>query len=210
MIIGAGGFGRETLDVVLAQNRSTESDRFYEVLGVVDSNPSQANLSRLDALGVTYLGTEQKWLDRNVKASYLIGVGDPAARSRISRRFDEMGHEPGTAVHPRAVVGSETSVAPGSVICSGAQISTNVTVGRHVHINPNATIGHDAFLEDFVSINPGAIVSGNVRCETGVLIGAGATVLQGLVVKEGSVVGAMSCVTKNVPANKVVKGVPAV
>ena len=61
MVVGAGGFGRETLDVVESINRSSPAPRF-EVLGVVDENPSAENLARLSARGVTYLGTVAAWL----------------------------------------------------------------------------------------------------------------------------------------------------
>lgn len=208
IIVGAGGFGRETLDVVLAQNSASKRPLF-NLVGIVDSNPSSDNLQRLFALNVDYLGTERQWLQKGHKTEYLVGVGDPRVRRDISQRFDTAGYTAATAIHPAAVIGSMNSVGPGTVVCAGAQISTNVRLGRHVHVNPSVTLGHDSDIQDFVSLNPGCIISGNVVCGSGVLIGAGAVVLQGLSIGKEGVVGAAACVTKSVRANAVVKGVPA-
>ncbi|CAN7241377.1 acetyltransferase [Pseudarthrobacter oxydans] len=208
IIIGAGGFGRETLDVVRSLNRSSSSP-VYDLLGVVDSQPSEANLSRLDALGVRFLGSESDWIASSRLAQYLVGVGSPKIRRQIAHRFDSAGYRAATVVHPTAVVGSNSTLSAGSVVCAGAQISTNVVIGAHAHINPNATVGHDAVLKDFVSLNPGSVVSGEVVCETEVLVGAGAVVLQGLTLGARSLVGAAACVTRSLTADTIAKGVPA-
>lgn len=208
VIIGAGGFGREALDVVHAQNAASASPK-YNLLGIIDSNPSLVNLSRLRAMGVPYLGTEQEWLSADRQAEYLVGIGDPATKKRISGLFDAQGNVAGKAVHPSAAIGSLSQLSEGTVVCGGVQISTNVRLGRHVHVNPNVTIGHDSEIHDFASLNPGSIISGNVRCEANALVGAGAVILQGLIIGHGTTVGAAACVTKSIPPHTVVKGVPA-
>lgn len=208
MIVGIGGFGRETLDVVRAQNLSGAGP-VYDLEGFIDSFPSDINLARIRKLGVPYLGTESEWLSRGQPSLYLVGIGDPATRRRISEVFDAEGHLAAKAIHPSAVIGSQSAIGPGTVICGGVQMSTNVILGRHNHINPNVTIGHDAVLEDYVSLNPGSIISGSVHCESDVLIGANAVVLQGLRIGGASVVGASACVTRDVDSGRVVKGVPA-
>lgn len=208
LVIGAGGFGRETLDVIAAVNSAAAGVQFT-VLGVVDSSPRQADLQRLKDRGVSYLGTETDWLARGRATPYIIAIGNPGVRAEVAKRWRESPAAPISVVHPTAQIGSLTTLGPGSVICGGAQISTNVTLGSHVHVNPNATVGHDSLLDDFASINPGAIVSGEVHVCARVLVGAGATVLQGRRLGEGCTVGAAACVTKDVTAGQVVTGVPA-
>ncbi|WP_285115791.1 acetyltransferase [Leifsonia sp. fls2-241-R2A-40a] len=207
VVVGAGGFGRETLDVLEAAER--EQPGRFEVLGVVDDAPSETALERLAARDIAYLGTVDQWLGAGPDAAYLLGVGSPAVRERLDARLTAAGLTAATVVHPRAVIGSRVRIGDGSVVCGGVQLSTNVILGRSVHLNPGAIVGHDAVLEDFVSVNPGAIVSGEVRVGRGSLLGAGSVVLQGLRVGAGSTVGAAACVTRDVPDSVVVKGVPA-
>jgi len=208
VVVGAGGFGREVLDVLRAVNRESATEA-YSILGVLDSDPSPVNLERLSRMGVDWLGSEADWLASGNDAEYVIGVGRPAVRRRIAETFEAAGKVAATVIHPKAVIGSLAIIGPGSVICAGAQISTNVTLGKHVHVNPSATVGHDSVLSDFVSINPGAIISGDVAIGTATLVGAGAVVLQGLAVGSDALVGASACVVRDVESGQTVKGVPA-
>lgn len=206
VIIGASGFGRECLDVLEAM---AAADTDIEVIGVIDDAPTSANLSRLAQRGVAYLGT-RRWLDSQASGiEYVLGIGNPYVRSRLTTELDGLGLTPFTAIHPTATFGARTLVGNGSVICAGATISNNVTLGRHVHVNPNATIGHDVLLHDFVSINPGATVSGDVCIGPLSLVGASAVILQGLSIGDQATIGAGSVVTRSVSPGITVKGVPA-
>jgi sugar O-acyltransferase (sialic acid O-acetyltransferase NeuD family) len=209
VVVGAGGFGREVLDVVGAANDFAARPRF-DVYGVVDDAPSEVNLRRLTRRGVKFLGSIEQWLHSSDGAAYVIGVGSPSARRRLDALLGTEGREPVAAVvHPAAVVGSEAQIGPGTVVCGGVQVSTNVTLGRQVHLNPNATIGHDAVVDDYASVNPGAIVSGECHIGAGTMLGAGSVVLQGLSTGADAVVGAAACVTHDIAAGLTVKGVPA-
>lgn len=209
VVIGAGGFGREALDVVAAMNIAASAPVF-ELLGVLDDAPSNVNLKRLAARTVPYLGPVAGWVEEaSTEVTYAVAIGSPGARQRISEVFDAKGFAAATLLHPRAVIGSMCTIGSGAIICSGVQVSTNVTVGRHVHLNPSATVGHDSVIEDFVSINPAATISGECLLRQRCYVGAGAVVLQGLEVRHDSIVGASACVTRDVSAAAQVKGVPA-
>lgn len=208
VVIGAGGFGRETLDVIEAINASA-ADPVWRVVGVVDDAPAEVQLERLAARGYAYLGPLADAAGELAMSWSIVAIGAPQTRKRIADKVDELGGRVATLVHPRAVVGSQLRIGAGSVVCGGVQLSTNLDLGIHVHVNPGAIIGHDSVLEAFVSVNPGAVVSGEVRVGSGSLIGAGATVLQGLVVGDHATVGAAACVTRAVAGGATVKGVPA-
>ncbi|WP_247629306.1 NeuD/PglB/VioB family sugar acetyltransferase [Microbacterium croceum] len=207
VVVGGGGFGRETLDVLDALIAAGEP---LETLGVLDASPRGDDLAQLAARGVAYLGTDAEWLSGAAKdVRFVVAIGDPAIRRRVAEKFADAGLRAATLIHPKATIGSQARIGRGVVVAAGVQVSTNVTLGAHVHLNPASVIGHDAVLSDFVSVNPGAIVSGHVRVEAGVLLGAGSVVLQGLAVGEGATVGASACVTKDVSPHQVVVGVPA-
>ncbi|MDP3949100.1 acetyltransferase [Microbacterium sp.] len=207
VIVGAGGFGRETIDVIMA---AIEAGEPVELLGVVDSGPREADLERLALRGVAYLGTENEWLPvASGDERFIVAIGSPVVREGVAGRFANAGLRAATAIHPRAVVGSQVRIGDGVVIASGVQISTNVSIGDHVHLNPGSIVGHDATLAEFVSVNPGAVISGAVSIGRTTLVGAAATVLQNLTIGVRVTIGAGACVTKNVGDWVTVVGVPA-
>nr|WP_300144131.1 NeuD/PglB/VioB family sugar acetyltransferase [Propionicimonas sp.] len=207
VVVGASGFGRETLDVIAAIDRAGTGE--WDLRGVVDDGPSPANLDRLAARGVRHLGSLDDVVARPVAEWFAVGIGAPAVRERIAARLAAAGLRAATLVHPSATIGECTRLGAGTVVCAGVAVSTNVETGEHVHLNPHATIGHDARLDAYVSVNPGAIVSGDCHIGTRCLIGAGAVVLQGLNVGPDTVIGAAACLTRNAPPGVVAKGVPA-
>ncbi|WP_205473789.1 NeuD/PglB/VioB family sugar acetyltransferase [Janibacter melonis] len=202
VIVGAGGFGRETVDTVRAINRGKPT---WRILGVIDDSPSPANLNRLAALDLPHLGGLAALPPRSAVA---LCIGAPADRSRLAQRLEPDVELP-SLIHPSTQIGSLFRHGHGLITLAGTSIGTNVRVGDHVHLNAHAVIGHDVHLSDFVSVNPNATVSGECAIGTQVLVGAGSTVLQGLTVGRGSTVGAAACVTHDVPATRTVKGVPA-
>jgi len=205
IVVGAGGFGRETLDVVDAVNRAAPKPKWH-IVGVADDAPSALNLGRLAHRGVPYLGPVDA-IREGVRL--VIAVGSPVARQAIRDKIRHVDGDFATLIHPSAALGSVVTIGVGSVVCAGVSLGTNVTLGRHCHLNPLAVVGHDAVLADFVSVNPSATISGECTVNAHVLIGAASLILQGLVIEERAVIGGAACVTRDVNANSIMVGVPA-
>ena len=103
-------------------------------------------------------------------------------------------------------LGDTVSINRGVEIYSDYFSKSIVKVGSGVRIAPNVKIhasGHELDSGEYLHTGAGITIDDNAW------IGAGAYILQGVVVGEGAVVAAGSVVTKNVPKNTVVAGVPA-
>lgn len=209
VVVGAGGFGREVIDIIETVNAS-ESQPVWDLLGVIDDALSDDNRSRLQDRSITYLGSSDDFVNSGSrKVAYSVGIGSPQVRRVIADRFDAAGHEGAVVIHPSVTMGARVSIGSGTVLCAGVRLTTNVAIGRHVHVNLNATIGHDTTVDDFVSLNPLASISGDCVIERDVLVGVGGIVLNGLRVGRGATIGGAACAVRDVPPGTTVVGVPA-
>lgn len=202
VIVGAGGFGREVLDIVEAMNSSKPALSF---LGFVDDGDVRMDLlARRDA---PLLGTTRSLL--SLDAKYVIGIGKGEVRRTIDRLLSDAGRTAVRLIHPSATIGGDVSLSDGVILAAGSRVTTNIELGRHVHVHVNATVGHDSILMDYVSVYPGATVGGNVVLGEGVTVGTGANILPGVRIGADSMVGAGAVVTRDVGTRATVVGVPA-
>jgi sugar O-acyltransferase (sialic acid O-acetyltransferase NeuD family) len=141
---------------------------------------------------------------------FAVAVGAPG-RDRL-QLFDlmiSMGLAPVTIVHPRAFVARDAQLAEGAQVLAMAAVCSHARIGRSVIVNTSASVDHDCQVADGVHIAPGARLAGEVRVEESAFIGAGAVVLPRLRIGTCAVVGAGAVVTRDVPDNATVAGVPA-
>lgn len=201
-IIGAGGFGREVLQIIQDIN---EILNCWEVVGWIDDSPERANTV---VHGHAVLGNTQ-WLAQHPEVHVVVAVGGTSTRRRIVEKLHGMGHRNfATLLHPRAWVGRNVGIGEGSVIASGTQITCDIEIGAHAILNLNCTVGHDTIIGDFVTLNPATNVSGNVKIATGCEFGTNGAILPGVSVGEWVIVGAGTLLNKPVPPNVTIVGVP--
>ena len=208
VIIGAGGFARETLDVVDAINAQKPQ---YDMLGfIADPDYAAAGTILNDKPilgGFDWLADAQQ--ADNAAIQVVCGVGAPQHRHKLIQRAQATGATFATLIHPNALLTRWVQVGPGSIITAGCVLTNQIVIGQHVHVNLDCTLGHDVVLHDYATLAPGVHVSGNVTLEQGVYVGTGANLIEKLTVGRWSIVGAGSTVTKDIPANTTAVGVPA-
>ena len=204
VIIGTGGHGRETLDIVEAINAQSAT---FEFLGFIDEH--RDNESLVAARGTHIVGPLESLRDHDRTTRYVIGIGAGKLRRRIDRQLTDWGFEAAVLVHPDATIGAVVTLGAGTVVAAGARITTNVTLGRHAHVNVNASVSHDCRIADYVTISPGVTVSGIVSIGEGTLMGAGSTVIQSLSIGAWVTVGAGAVVVTESADGVTAVGVPA-
>lgn len=202
VIVGAGGFGREVLDVIEAINAAGGE---LDFLGFLDDGPVDEDL--LARRGAPLLGRVSDGAPHG--ARYVIGIGSGAVRESLALRLVSRASEPAVLLHPAATIGADNRLGAGCILTAGCRVTTNIALGQHVQLHVNSTVGHDSTLGDFVSVFPGATVSGNVTIGAGATIGTGANILPGVVIGDGAFVGAGAVVTRDVESGQTVVGSPA-
>jgi sugar O-acyltransferase (sialic acid O-acetyltransferase NeuD family) len=204
VIIGAGGFGREVLDVFDAVNSIKP---IFRVLGFI-VDPEFRKIS--DTINDKPILGGFDWLDKHladIKA--ICGVGAPEQRFQLIDRARRLGVDFCSVIHPNAILTSRVIIGKGVVITAGCIFTNNIQIGDHVHVNLDCTVGHDVVIDDFVTISPGSHLSGRVVIHQGAFIGTGTNIIENINIGAWSTIGAGSTVIADVPENSVAVGLPA-
>jgi sugar O-acyltransferase (sialic acid O-acetyltransferase NeuD family) len=205
VLIGSGGFGRETAQAVRDLNRNGDA---WRLLGYLDDDPARHGLV-ID--GVPVLGGRER-IEHLPGATFVVCTGRPGnyvSRLKIVSDLNLPPERYATIIHPSAVVSASSSVGHGSVLLAHVTLTADVTVGAHVTIMPHVTLTHDDIVEDFTTIASGVSLGGGVRVGRAAYLGAGALVGEHRTVGAFSLVGMGAVVTRNVPPCEVWAGIPA-
>jgi acetyltransferase-like isoleucine patch superfamily enzyme len=150
-----------------------------------------------------------------------LGVGAVVSTGAVVFAGSTVGE--GSIIGDQAYVRERTTVGAGSVVGRGAGVDNDVTVGDRVRLQSQTYLTAYSVVEDDVFLGPCAMTTNDdtmARKPPGdplhgaVLrracrIGGGAVLLPGVEIGEEAFVAAGAVVTRDVPARKLVWGVPA-
>lgn len=158
-IVGAGGYGRIALEVLISAGFERWILGFYD-----DAHRALADKVR----GFPILGdiAMLKSMLSIESVQVIVAITDNQDRLRIANSIRGLGGQFTTAVHPAATLSEESLVGDGSVIAAGAVVHPNTVIGSHCYLGPNAVVDRDARIGAGAWISAGAVVG------SGSLIGA--------------------------------------
>jgi sugar O-acyltransferase (sialic acid O-acetyltransferase NeuD family) len=210
LVVGAGGFARETVQLLQRHADVGPGGERYAVTGFLDDDTDRHG-TYVD--GVPVLGPAELAADHAARGGAVLAcVGSPAtpaSRQRLVERLELPDEAWATVVHPLASVSGDSSVGPGSVLHAGVVLTAAVRLGRHVAVMPHVVFTHDDEVADAATFGAGVRLAGGVVVGAAAYLGSGALVREGRRIGAGALVGMGSVVLRDVPPASVWAGNPA-
>lgn len=153
----------------------------------------------------------RKVLD-NSEASILYALGSEntiGRRESILQGLSLSENRVKTHIWNKDFVGIKAVVGEGSFLLKGTIISSNAVLGKCVGILYNSIVHHDCVVGDFTMICSGCILAGGVQLGDNCYVGSGAKIKPGIKIGNNVIIGMGAVVTKDIPDNSIVAGIPA-
>jgi sugar O-acyltransferase (sialic acid O-acetyltransferase NeuD family) len=189
LIACAGNLGLHTLDQLLAdhyQNKIVFFDEKGSLPTMIDG--------KYPVIGTI---SELKNYFQHDNNEFIVTLGQPRMRERLSKRIMDAGGALSTIVSKRIIfISAFSSICPGTIIQPGCAISHNVSIGISCVLHASTLVGHDVEIDNYVTI--GSMVnilkgvkigrytsiSPNVLIYQNITIGENAYIAPGVIVRE--------------------------
>lgn len=201
MILGAKGHAKDLL-AVLNHNAYSQEICFYDDISrdVGQKLYEQYAVIRSKETAISFL---KKTKD------FALGIGKPNIRKMLAETFLPYGTLV-SIISNTAIIGQEDVIlGEGLNIMPQVFISNSVRIGRGTLINTAVSIHHDVTIGAYSELMPGCRILGGAQLGDMCSIGSGALVLPNVKIGNKVVVGAGAVVTKDLPDNITVAGIPA-
>jgi acetyltransferase EpsM len=179
------------------------------ILGFLDGNPSRH--------GETYLGLPvfggldkipELQAEHDLSAG-IVAVGDNYVRSKLTATLRELGLTIPQAISPRVMIESPRHIGDGVILEQGAAIHAESEVGEGTFMGTASMAAHHCIIGKYTTMSGGVSLGGRVTIGDYTLMGVGASVRPHVTIGSNVIVGVGAAVTKDIPDNVVVAGVPA-
>lgn len=192
-IVGAGGYGRLVLDVLISAGSEALILGFYDdAHAVIPSRvrgfPVLGDIAMLKSM----LSIEP--------VHVIVAITDNAARLRIANSIRGLGGRFIKAVHPMAYVSDEAELGDGTVVGAGAIVQPDAVVGSHCYLGPRSVLDRDAVIGAGAWVSAGAVVGPAARVGARAILGQNSSIGRKAEVAADTEVEALQAVTREVQA----------
>lgn len=153
VILGAGGMGRETFEVV---EDTFGNDSNYRVKGFLSDVPNMLD----DFTGYPPLIGTIKDYEIQPNDRFILAIGDVAGRRQIAESILQRGGEFINLIHPAAHIFRSAKIGRGVIIFPCAYVGADAKIGDFCLMNAHSLAGHDTILGNFSEMAPYSILGG--------------------------------------------------
>lgn len=196
-IYGAGGLGKECLDIINNDNNFLFGN--YE-LRFLEDKPKAKYINDIKV---------DKY-SNYVKNSFVtIAVGEPTLRELLYKKIKHSSLKLISAIHKSSFISTSSVISKGVIIAPFCSIQSNSCIKINSLINSMSIIGHDCIVEPHSVISSQVNLGGSVRVKRLSFIGMGASIKENLVIGSKSIISMTSAVHQSIPNNVIAVGSPA-
>lgn len=205
-IIGINSVSQIILSI--ARRQYADIPFFY-----IDDNPAKWNTVLQDIEVTDSCKTvEEKIINSGSDFMLSISIGEKnlTKRKELFHRFNQYQNVSFPVIkHESTLISELAKIDAANILSFGAIIGHNAVLKPNSIIWSGAVVEHDCVIGESCYISPNATISGYVTIDDCTLIGSGAVILPEINIGKNCLIGAGAVVTKNVPDNTIVVGVPA-
>jgi len=202
VIIGAGGYGREVLNLVIHCNESTKQ---FSIKGFIDDN-----ITALDNFqGYPPILSTIKNYKIEKDDVFVCAIGNIQLKKELCSHILQLGGNFITLIHPSTRINQNAKIGNGVLVFMNSNISNDCIIDDFVTIQGFVGLGHDTIIGKWSHINTFTFTGGGVIIGDEVLLNTRSTILPKVKICSNAVVGACSLVVRNIKEPITVFGVPA-
>lgn len=137
-----------------------------------------------------------------------IAIASGNIRSRILIQLEKICFPVVTVIHPQTFISPTATIGRGCFIKAGAIVETKTSIGDLCIIDNGVIVAHDNKISPAVHLAPGVVTGGYVQIGAKTIVGTGSSIATGTVIGENCIVSVGTAVTRDIPDNSVIEGVP--
>ena len=197
-IYGAGGFGLETMDILL--NSLNDIDTQYYKLAFLVDDPCESEINGFKVVS---------WDNHESNAKVTIAIGEPEIRATLAKKCKSNGLSLASIISPTAFISPSAFIGDGVIVGPFASVQAQAYLASNVAINTQAIIGHHVSVMNSAVISSQANLGGASQIGEKCYIGMGAMVKEKVSIGSQSILGMGSVAYKDIPDDIIAIGNPA-
>ena len=163
LIVGAGGFGRVTLEHTIKEFDCSFIDDGKIIGEEINGVKVVGKISDLPSLFNEY-------------KKIVLSIGNNKIREKVYKQAKKIGYQFPNIVVESSYVSSFATVGEGCVVLNNVVIQNGSKVGNATILNPGVEVHHDSTIGNFCCIYTNSVIRTYAKVEDGVKIGSNVTV----------------------------------